>query len=161
MSKIRSKVHIGGHEKESSWPSRFGTLDKTPMYTDPETGEVKEGYPPRREKLGQAPIVMFDEMPTTRHPGVARDISSRKEWKKADREAGTLTFSSKEESQRYEKQGRYEQEVALKRDRRNASVTALNEWKRDPRGVQQKVEKKTEAQYEQAKKDGFLKDIKE
>jgi len=158
---IRSKIHNRGHEKESSWPSDFGTGDTTPMYIDPDTKEVKRGYPPPREVFGIAPTVMFDSMPKTYHEGVGREIESRSEWELADKQTGLLTFGSIEEPKRHTAKGVQEERKALARDRRKASETAWQAYKENPKEVSQKVAKRAEEQHQTAKKAGLNKLIKE
>lgn len=158
---IRSKVHNYGHEHESSWPPRFGTGDTTPCYIDPVTKELKPGYPPPPEKLGEAPQVIFDSMPAQYHEGAGRVIESRREWNLADKQTGKLTFSTVEEPRRHVAKGVAQERKELAADRRNASLTALKAYKENPKEVSAKVAKRDEKQREQAEKTGLSKLINE
>ena len=161
MSEIRSKVHQGGHKHESSWPSQFGTLDTTPCYVDPETKEVKEGYPPKRfEKHGQAPYAIMDSMPKTYHEGVGREIESRTEWEMADKQCNTITFSSADEVRRHTKRGVEKEKADLKADRRKASIEATREYRENPKQVKDRLRVKGEEQVKQLKKAGLTKELK-
>jgi hypothetical protein len=65
---IRSKIHEYGNENESEWPSKYGTGQSGHFYWDAEKKEFIEGYRPNpNPRYGTAPMVMFDEMPTTYH----------------------------------------------------------------------------------------------
>lgn len=156
---IRSRVHNYGHEKESSWPPRFGTRDKTPMYIDRNTGELKPGYPPPREVHDTAPMVIFDSIKEEYHQGVGRKIDSRSEWARADEEAGTLTFGGKEEAA--PKVDKANKAKAERVERRKAIRESVQRWQEQPDEMKQLLRKRREEQREIAKKaklDGLIKE---
>lgn len=91
MTKIRSKPHIGGHEKESSWPSRFGTGGKGRFHLD-DNGVLQEGNPPQKVvKYGEAPYVIQDSIEPYYHPGLCKTVETRRQLYDADRATGTIT----------------------------------------------------------------------
>lgn len=94
--KIRSRITKRGHKNESSWPSDFGTLDKTPMYVCRKTGRVKKGYPKPPKIDQKAPTIIFDEMPAQYHEAAKRRIDRRSEWRLADKQHGTITMGPNE-----------------------------------------------------------------
>lgn len=160
---IKSKSFNYGNEKESSWPSQFGTLDKTPQYWCKETKQMVDGYPPVRETFGVAPTVLFDSMNEEYHHGVCRKISSRKEWEKADRESGSLTLSPREfknNSENVEARKRAANRELMK-DRRKASIEAARFYNENRREFRAKLKARAEQQKEVAKKAGLNKLIKE
>lgn len=125
------------------------------MYIDPDTKEVKQGYPPPREVFGKAPLVTFDSMPPAYHEGVCRVIESRQEWDMADKQTGKLTFGSIDEPRKYTAQGVAREQKELADDRHNASVTALKAYKENPKEVSAKVAKRAEQQRKMAEKAGL------
>lgn len=159
-SKIRSRPHIGGHEHESSWPpmdpARTGEYH---AYVDPVTKEVKEGFPPPREIYDTAPIVIFDSMEPQYHEAACRVIDSRKEWERADKETGSITFGSREQS--IPKVSEYAEKQKKRADLRKASKKALDVYRSNPREVKQKLQKRREQQMEVAKKSGLDEVIKD
>lgn len=161
MSRIVSRVHKYGDLKESSWPSQYGTLDKTPKYIDPITKELKDGYPPPREVYDTPPQVIFDSMAPQYHEGAGREVTSIREWDRLDKETGQLSFSTDEERRRHVSKGQLEERRALRRDRHNASRTALQAYKENPKEVKAKVAKRREEQRRVAKQSGLETLIKE
>lgn len=163
MSAIKSKIHNYGHEHEADWPPRFPENPKGLVgYWDPETKTFKEGYPPNpNNQFGVAPIVMFDSMPKTYHQGACREVESRAEWERLDRECGTLTFGSINEPRKYVEKGSKAQDRELKKDRRRAAEEALKMVRANPREISQKWEKEAEKQKEVAKKSGLSKLLKD
>lgn len=160
MTRIVSKIHAYGDEKESSWPSQFGTGEKGVFHVDPETGETVPGYPPCRDlQFGVAPTVIFDSMPKTYHDGVCREIESRSEWAAADAEAGTITFGSKAEAT--PKVDEFNAKKAKRAELRKASKTALDVYRANPTEVRQKLEKQGEAQMETLRKSKLVTKLKE
>lgn len=151
--KIRSRVHNYGHEKESSWPPKYGTLDKTPMYIDRNTGELKAGYPPPREVHDVAPMVIFDSMPKEYHQGVGREIESRKEWERADQEAGTVTFGKKEDAA--PKVDKANKARAERTERRKAIKETVQHWNENPEQMKQILNHRKREQEIIAKKSGL------
>lgn len=61
MSEIKTKIFEFGHEKEGSWPPKYGTGEVGAWHVDRETNSMKEGYAPRRSKFADAPYVKGDE----------------------------------------------------------------------------------------------------
>ncbi len=160
---IKSKSFNYGNEKESSWPSQFGTLDKTPQYWCKETKQMVDGYPPVRETFGVAPTVLFDSMNEEYHHGVCRKISSRKEWNQADQQSQSLTLSPaeyKKNKEDIEKRKRAQQRE-LAADRRKASLEAVRSYKENPTEFEGRLRHRAEQQVETAKKAGLTKLIKE
>lgn len=156
---IRSKVHIGGHEHESEWPPREPSGEKGRFYIDPDTKELKEGFPPPRETFGTAPTVIFDSMPPEYHQSAGRIIESRKEWERADEETGSLTFGSKEQAK--PKVDEYRVKHAAKQERLRAAKAAVQAWKADPKQAANKLRRRREEQAATAKKSGLDKIIKD
>lgn len=159
MTKIQSKVHNYGHENESSWPSQYGTGDKTPMYIDPVTNELKEGYPPLPAYHDKAPLVIFDSMPAQYHEGACRVIESRREWDRADKEHDCLTFGSKKDAAPIRDEAR--ERKKKKEELRKASKTALDVYRANPKEVRDRLQKQSEEQIETLKKAGLTKQLKE
>lgn len=162
MSAIKSKIHKYGNENESTWPPMFGTNNGRGgvFYIDKETGETKEGYPPDpNPKYGQAPIAIMDSMPKTYHEAACREVESRKEWNRLDKEHGCITFGSQEEAQRPLKQRIKEEKTDYKKGLRKASETALQMHRENPREMSQKVAKQRELQERIAKQEGLDKSI--
>jgi hypothetical protein len=147
---IKSKIHNYGDENESEWPSRFGTGEKGIF----RFGEV---YQPKI--YGQAPIAIMDSMPKTYHEGACREVESRKEWNRLDKEHGCITFGSQEEAQRPLKQRIKEEKTDYKKGLRKASETALQMHRENPREMSQKVAKQRELQERVAKQEGLDKSI--
>lgn len=155
---IRSKVHQYGNEKESSWPSQFGTGEKGVFHLD--NGEVKEGYPPQRhEKFGTPPLVIFDSMPETYHNGACRPVESRKEWERLDKECGTITFGSKESAKPALSEEKKEQ--MRREEARKDFVEAMHMYRANPKEVKQKLAKRAEQQIERLKKSGLQKPLEQ
>jgi len=150
---IKSRIHEYGNEKESDWPPKYGTRKAGVGYWDKETNSYKEGYPPIREKLGQAPSVIFDSMPGEYHQGAGRVIDSRKEWERADKEAGTLTFGSKDQAEPKVDQAFKRQQES--RERKKAIRKTLQAWEQSPKEMKQKITKRREIQREVAEKSGL------
>lgn len=90
MSEIKSRVFQYGDEKESSWPPRFGTGEHGIFHIDKETGKLKKGYAPREEKLGEAPLVFFDDIKPTRHPYTGNVITTKKAWDQENAASGCI-----------------------------------------------------------------------
>lgn len=151
--KIRSRVHNYGHEKESSWPPRFGTLDKTPMYIDRDTGELKPGYPPPREVHDTAPYVIFDSIKPEYHQGAGRIIESKSEWNLADKEHGTITFGNKEEAT--PKVDKANKIKAERKERKAAIKQTIERWQQNPEEMSQKLKRRQQEQQEVAAKSGL------
>jgi hypothetical protein len=153
---IKSKIHTYGNEHESEWPPAFGSRQSGPMYYCKERKCMVEGYPPNPNNcFGIAPMVLFDEMPTTYHEAAGREVSSRKEWERLDRETGAITFGSREEPTKHIQNNVKQEEQALKEDRRRASLNAYQAYKENPQEVIQKVEKQTEQQMRTLEKSGI------
>ncbi len=158
MTEIKSKIHNYGDEKESQWPSQFGTGAKGVYHVDPETGELKEGYPECKNlNFGTAPTIIFDSMPATYHEKACRVVESRKEWETLDREYGCLTFGSKKDAtpkidEAFEKRKR-------KAELRQASKTALDVYRANPREVEQRMQKQAEEQETTLRKSGIKKQL--
>lgn len=153
---IKSKVHNYGHIHESSWPSQFGTGEKGTFHINKETGECVEGYPPPKfEKFGEAPQVIFDSMPKTYHQAAMREVESRSEWNALDEIHGTITFGSAKDIK--PKVDEANERKRRKEELRKASLEALNMYKQNPELVKQKVAKKAEEQREIAEKAGLTK----
>lgn len=91
MTKIRSKVHNYGDEKESDWPPKFGTGEHGSFYIDKKTGKCKKGHPPPREIYDKSPYIIGDETSWYRHPATGEWTNSRSRIKKIDEAAGTIT----------------------------------------------------------------------
>lgn len=92
MTKIQSRIHQYGNEKESKWPPQYGTGEHGVFYWDSDTKEFKEGRPPLKiKRYGQAPFVITDTIEPYYHPGVCKTTSSRKELQEFDRATGTIT----------------------------------------------------------------------
>ena len=148
MSKIQSKIHNYGHEHESDWPPPFGTNNSKgfrKVY-----GEV---FKPKI--YGQAPIAIMDSMPKTYHEGACREVESRKEWERLDKEFGCITFGSQEEAERPLKQKLKEEKIDYKKSLRKASETALQMHRENPHEMKQKVQKQRELQERIAKQEGL------
>jgi hypothetical protein len=160
MAEIRSKIHQYGHKNESEWPSQFGTGEKGVFHHDGE--KVVEGTPPPKyEKHGQAPIAIMDSMDRTYHEGACREVESRKEWDRLDKETGSLTFGSRKEVSEHTAKARREKERALKQDRRNAALTATRAYRENRKEVKDKLRRRDEEQREVLKKSGLGKHLKE
>jgi hypothetical protein len=156
MTQIKSKIHTYGDEKESSWPSQFGTGQKGIFHVDAASGEVRTGYPPSTDlKFGTAPIVMFDSMPAEYHEGACRIIESRDEWRAADRYYGNETFGSREEISRITAKGVAEERRRLAEDRRHAALEARTAYRENPTQVEQRLVKEAEQQIETLKESGI------
>lgn len=157
---IKSKVHVYGNEKESEWPSQFGTGEKGLFHVDKNTLELKEGYPENpNPKYGEAPIVMFDSMPETYHDAACRPVESRKEWERLDKEYGTLTVGSIDQAK--PKVDAFYERKKYKDELRRASKTALDVYRANPKEVRQKLEKQAEEQIKTLKKAGLTKQLKD
>lgn len=162
MSRIVSKIHKYGNDRESDWPSQYGTLDKTPKYIDPVTKELKDGYPPAPEIYEQAPMLKFDTMRNPEyHESAGRKVDSWQEWKRLDKETGQLSWGSVEEKERHSRKNVEAEKKELKDDRRNASLKALQEYKENPQSISDKASKRKLEQEKSAKKSGLTKLIKE
>jgi hypothetical protein len=154
--KIQTKLFCFGHEHESEWPPAFGSRQSGPMYYCKERKCMVEGYPPNPNNcFGVAPMVMFDEMPTTYHEAAGREVNSRKEWERLDRETGAITFGSREEPTKHIQNNVKQEEQALRDDRRRASLNAYQAYKENPQEVIQKVAKQTEQQMQTLEKSGI------
>lgn len=162
---IKSKIFNYGNEHEAEWPPLFGSKDENTAqvyHWDPETQSLKEGHAPNRNnQFGQAPHVIFDSMPATYHEGACRTVESRKEWERLDKETGSLTFGSVNESRKHIARGNKEQAKELKADRRRAALEAIRKVRANPREINQKFQKQAEKQLETAKKSGLDKILKE
>ncbi len=160
---IKSKIHTYGDEKESSWPPRFPTKKEGGIFHwDREKMQFVEGYPPNpNNHFGDAPIAITPGMPKTYHEGAQRFIDDRNEWNRADKETGSITFSSIKEPRKYVEKGQSEYMQALKKDRRKASEEAVKMVRANPKEIRQKLDKQAEKQEETAKKSGLTKLIKE
>lgn len=158
-SDIVSKIHKYGNKNESTWPPEFGDGKGYSCYIDPETKEIKEGYPPRKLE-SDAPMVIFDSMPKTYHEGVGREIESRKEWELANKQSGQLTFSSKEEPSRHVKKGVEREKKEYELDRKNSVIKATQAYRENPKEVSEKVRKKGEEQVARLRKNGLDKELK-
>lgn len=150
--KIVSKTHNYGNENESTWPPRFGTNEGKGFRK-----VYGEYFEPNN--FGQAPMVQFDSMPKTYHEAAGREVESRKEWQRLDKEHGCITFSSQEEAARGTKKGIAEEKQALKDDRRKASLKALQMHRENPKEMRDKLKKTRELQETIAKKEGLDKGI--
>ena len=96
MSQIRTKIYNSGDENESTWPSQFGTLDRTPFHIDREGKELKKGYPERNVKQGVAPTIILDETTPYYHPATCSWTSSKKQIREFDKATGTITTDKKQ-----------------------------------------------------------------
>lgn len=153
---IKSKPINRGNPCEAQWLSDEPSGERGTFYFDESTGKLTPGYPPEKfPKYGTAPMVMFDEMPTTYHEAAGRDVSSRKEWERLDKETGAITFGSLEEPKKHIQKNIKEEDKALKADRRKASLNAYQAYKENPQEVRQKVEKQTEQQLKTLEKSGI------
>jgi hypothetical protein len=156
--KIVTKIFNYGDEKESEWPSQFGTGEKGVFHV--KAGEVVEGYPENINlNFGTAPTVIFDSMPEQYHEGACRKIDSRKEWNKADQESGTLTFGNKAEATPRVDEANARK--AKKAELRKASKAALDAYRANPREVRQKLEKQAEAQVKTLKQSRLVNKLKD
>lgn len=159
---IRSKIFNYGNEKESSWPPRFGKGGAGRFHLDKTTGELKEGNPPPEfEKFGTAPIAIMDSMPKTYHEAAGREVESRQEWERLDKEHNTLTFGSMEEPKRHTEKGVTRERLEMKKDRRNSALTAMQAYRENPEEIRQKREKEGEKQMQVLKKAGLTEQLKE
>lgn len=160
MSEIKSKIHNYGNINESEWPPRFGTGGGGRYHV--KNGELKEGNPETTiKRYGTAPVAIFDSMPAQYHEKAGRVIESRKDWDRADKETGSITFGSREEVQRTTTKGILEEQKALKKDRRKASLASTQAYKENPAEVKQRLEKQGEEQIKTLKKSGLTKQLKE
>lgn len=89
------------------------------------------------KQYGTAPTVMFDSMPKTYHHGVEREIESRREWNAADRDSGSYTFGSVEDAK--PKIDAANAEKARKAELREASSTALQAYKQNPKDTSDRI----------------------
>ena len=160
MTQIKTKIFNYGNEKESEWPTKYGTLERGVFHVDKETGETVAGYPPNpNPQHGTSAIVIFDSMPATYHEAACRTIESRKEWELADKQTGSITFGSKRDlSPKVD--GAYERK-RKKAELRKASKTALDVYKANPKELRQKLEKRAQAQVETLKKSGLETQLKD
>jgi len=145
---IKSKIHEYGDSKESEWPPRFGTNDGKgfrKVY-----GEV---FKPNN--FGQAPIAIMDSMPKTYHEAACREVESRKEWARLDKEHGCITFGSQAEAERPLKARIKDEKKEYKKGLRKASETALQMHRENPHEMKQKVQKQRELQERIAKQEGL------
>jgi hypothetical protein len=149
---IKSKIHEGGHEMESEWPPRFGTNEGKGFRK-----VYGEYYKPNN--FGTAPIAIMDSMPKTYHEGACREVESRKEWERLDKEHGCITFGSQAEAERPLKLKLKEEKKDYKKGLRKASETALQMHRDNPREMAQKVAKQRETQERIAKQEGLDKGI--
>lgn len=158
MTEIKSKIHNYGDEKESEWPSQFGTGEKGIFHFNKEKEEIEEGFTPNTNLcFGVAPMVIFDSMPATYHEKACRVVESRKEWELLDRQYGCLTFGSKKDAtpkidEALEKKKR-------KAELRQASKTALDVYRANPREVEQRMQKQAEEQEKTLRKSGIKKEL--
>lgn len=153
---IKSKIHNYGDENESEWPPKYGDRGSGVFYYCKQKQCMVEGYPPNpNNRFGEAPMVIFDEMPTTYHEAAGIKVSSRAEWDRLDRETGSITFGSLNEPKKYLDKGRKEEEKQLKEDRRKASLNAYQAYKENPKEVEQRVAKQTEKQLKTLEKSGI------
>lgn len=150
LSQIRSKIHKGGDPKESEWPSKYGTGEK---------GVFTYGEVFKPNNFGQAPIAIMDSMPKTYHHAACREVESRKEWNRLDKETGSITFASQEEAERNTAKRLADEKKALKADRRKASSTALQMHRENPKEMRERLAKQREVQEQTAKKAGLDKII--
>lgn len=160
-SKIQSKIHNYGNINESEWPPRFPKKNNAGRYYfDKETQTFKAGSPPDTRKIyGKAPTVKLDSMPKTYHHAAGRDVESRKEWERLDKETGSITFGSQEEAERNTQKRLADEKKALKADRRKASSTALQMHRENPKEMRERLQKQREVQEQTAKKAGLDKII--
>ena len=157
---IRTKTFNYGNEHEAEWPPKYPQKPGGFVgYWDKESQSFKEGYPPRPEKHGEAPIVIFDSMPRTYHEGACREIESRKEWELADKQHGCITFGDKEQAK--PRVDAANEAKRKKQELRQASLTALKAYRENPKEISQRLQKEAEAQREVAEKSGLDKLIKE
>lgn len=150
---IKSKIFEYGNEHEADWPPRF--VEKKAGfvgYWDADSMTFKEGYPPNpNNQFGTAPTVMFDSMPKTYHEAGGREVESRAEWQRLDKETNSLTFGNVNESRKYTEKGNKQQAKELKRDRRKASEEALKMVRANPKEIHEKCQKQAEKQHKTAK----------
>lgn len=96
MSEIKTKIFNYGHEKEGTWPSQYGTLERGCFYID-ENGETQSGYPPPRNlKFGDAPYIITDEIAPYRHPATGQVVDSKSKLKMIDAATNTITTDKKQ-----------------------------------------------------------------
>ena len=158
--KIVTKVFQYGNEKESSWPSEYGTGEKGVFHIDRDTKQFVEGLPTNPNPIyGTAPIVIFDSMPPTYHESACRVIESRKEWEATDRACGTITFGNKNDATPKFDSTREEKE--LKADRRRAAKAAIEAYRSNPREVKQKLARRGEEQMKALKQAGLESNLKQ
>lgn len=90
--KIQTRIFVHGSEKESDWPSDYGTGESGQFYWDSETQTFKSGTPPIKIKIyGQAPYVIQDTMEAYRHPSTGETIESKSKLRDIDNVCGTIT----------------------------------------------------------------------
>lgn len=157
MSQIKSKIHNYANVNESDWPPRFPKKNNSGrFYWDHEAQEFKSGNPPNPNNcFGQAPIAIMDSMPKTYHEGAQREVESRQEWERLDKEHNKLTFGSLEEARKHTAQGRKEEKKALIADRRNARKQATQAYKENPKAVKEKLRADGDRQMKEMKKTGL------
>lgn len=114
-------------------------------------------------QFGVAPTVIFDSMPEEYHNGVCRPISSRKEWEQADKESSSVTLSPQEWKRKRKNIPALKRakERELQKDRRNASVKAMNAYKENPQAVEEKLKARAEEQQVSAKENQLTSLIEE
>jgi hypothetical protein len=159
---IKSKIFEYGNEHESEWPPKFGTNNGKGgiYYYDKEKEQMVEGYPPNKNNsYGVAPMVVFDSMPKTYHEAACREVESRKEWARLDKEYGCITFANQKEAEKPLKVKLKEEKQGLKIDRRKAAEKALRMHRDNPKEMREKVAKQRELQESIAKKEGLDKAI--
>lgn len=90
--KIRTRVFEHGSDKESTWPSDFGSGGSGSYYWDSETQTFKKGYPPVKYKTyGKAPYVIQDSIEPYYHPAGEAVVDSRAKLREMDKVCGTIT----------------------------------------------------------------------
>lgn len=125
--KIRSRVFIHGDEKESTWPPLFGT-GGAGLYHLGEDGKLKEGPPPRKEKIyGKAPYVIQDTIEPFRHAASGEIIDSRAKLRDTDRACGTFTTDKPQDATANRKARERQQARERKEDMHQANLRAIND----------------------------------
>lgn len=93
---IKTRIFNHGDEKESEWPSMFGTGESGHFYWDEEENKLKEGFPPRKTNFyGYAPNIIVDSISPYYHPAAEAYVDSRSKLQKIDKTFGTITTDKK------------------------------------------------------------------
>lgn len=91
MTKIVSRIINRGDKCESDWPPAEPSCKGFTGYWDKESRTVKEGYPPRPQKLAQAPFIIQDTIDPFYHQAACTYVDSRSKLRDVDNACGTIT----------------------------------------------------------------------